>query len=268
MKRFTGTVTFITGASSGIGAALSLQIAREGGDVALVARRQERLQKLSKEIEAMGRQALPIICDVTHDGDLERAADITRKHFGRIDYVVANAGFGVAGRFEKLSVDDYRRQFETNVFGVLRTIYATREDLFASRGCLAMIGSVNGYVATSRVSAYSASKFAIHGLAESLWYEFRPHGVGVVLIVPGYIQTEIRQVDKMGIYHPEVKDRVPAWLRMPAEEAARQIAHAIYRRRRIKVITAYAGIAVFFQRHCPKLLSAIMALLSRKGLLG
>jgi short-subunit dehydrogenase len=268
MKRFQGTVTFITGASSGIGAALSLEIARQGGDVALLARRLERLEKLSVEIETMGRQALPLMCDVTRDGDLERAADMTRSHFGRIDCVVANAGFGVAGRFEKLSVDDFRRQFETNVFGVLRTVYATREDLIKSQGCLVLIGSINGYIANSRLSAYAMSKFAIHGLAESLWYEFRPHGVGVVLIVPGYVQTEIRQVDKKGVYHPEMKDRVPPWMKMPPEKAARQIGDAIYRRRRITVITGYGRAAVFLQRHCPGFLSAIVVRLSRKGLLG
>jgi short-subunit dehydrogenase len=268
MSRFTGTVTFITGASSGIGAALALEVARQGGDVVLMARRQERLQKLSSEIEAMGRQALALSCDVTRDGDLERAADITRRHFGRIDYVIPNAGFGVAGRFEKLTVEDFRRQFETNVIGVLKTVYTTREDLIASRGCLVLMGSVNGYFATPRLSAYAMSKFAVHGLAESLWYEFRPHRVGVVLIVPGFIQTEIRQVDKWGVYHPEMRDRVPPWLMMPAEKAARQIANAIYKRRRIKVITGHACIAVFLQRHCPRFLSSIVHPLIKKGLLG
>jgi short-subunit dehydrogenase len=112
------------------------------------------------------------------------------------------------------------------------------------------------------------SKFAIHGLAESLWYEFRPHRVGVVLIVPGFIETESRQVDKMGVYHPEMKDSVPPWLRMPAEKAARQIADAIYRRKRIKVITGHGVVAVFLQRHFPGLLSAVMYSLSRKGPLG
>ncbi len=168
MAKFSDTVTFITGASSGIGAALTLEIAHQGGDVVLVARRQERLQELIRKIESMERRALAVPCDVSSDDDLKRAVEKTKDEFGRIDYVVANAGFGVAGLFEKLTVDDFRRQFETNVFGVLKTIYATRECLVASRGCLGIIGSINGYIATPRLSAYSMSKFAIHGLAESL----------------------------------------------------------------------------------------------------
>jgi short-subunit dehydrogenase len=267
MAKFSDTVTFITGASSGIGAALTLEIAHQGGDVVLVARRQERLQELIRKIESMERRALAVPCDVSSDDDLKRAVEKTKDEFGRIDYVVANAGFGVAGLFEKLTVDDFRRQFETNVFGVLKTIYATRECLVASRGCLGIIGSINGYIATPRLSAYSMSKFAIHGLAESLLYEFRPHGVGVVLIVPGYVRSEIRQVDKWGVHHPEMQDRVPAWLQISCEDAARQIAQALYRRQRIKVITGHGRCAVFLQRHCPGLLFGIVSRLSAKRII-
>jgi len=86
--------------------------------------------------------------------------------------------------------------------------------------------------------------------------------------VPGFIETEIRRVDKMGVYHPEMKDRVPPWLRIPAEKAARQIADAIYKRKRIKVISGHGRVAVFLQRHCPGLLSTVMYPLSKRGLLG
>lgn len=267
MAKFSDTVTFITGASSGIGAALALEIAHQGGDVVLVARRQERLQNLAREIESMGRRALSVSCDVSADDDLRHAVERAKDEFGRINYVVANAGFGVAGRFEKLTIDDFRRQFETNVFGVLKTIYATRECLIASHGCLVIIGSINGYIATPRLSAYAMSKFAVHGLAESLWHEFRSHGVGVVLIVPGYVRTEIRQVDKWGVHHPEMRDRVPAWLQISCGDAARQIAQAMYSRQRIKVITGHGKCAVFLQRHCPGLLSAIISRLSAKGII-
>jgi uncharacterized protein len=267
MATFSDTVTFITGASSGIGAALALEVARMGGDVALVARRRERLQKLALEIESVGRRALVVPYDVSNDDDLQAAAEKTIDEFGRINYVVANAGFGIAGRFEKLTVEDFRRQFETNVFGVLKTVYATREHLTASHGCLVIIGSINGYIATPRLSAYSMSKFALHGLAESLWHEFRRQGVDVVLIVPGYVQTEIRQVDKLGVHHPEMKDRIPVWLQISREEAARQIARAMYRRERERIITGHGKIAVFLQRHCPTLMSRIISRMGAKGLI-
>jgi short-subunit dehydrogenase len=262
MGDFSGTVTFITGASSGIGAALAREVAQQGGDVVLTARRQDRLESLATEIEGMGRRTLAVGCDVTRDGDLEQAVAQAVEKFGRIDYVVANAGFGVGGRFEKLTMDDHRRQFETNVFGVLRTIQVTREHLIVSRGCLAIVGTVNSYLALPRLSSYSMSKFAVHGLADSLRHELRPHGVGVVFIVPGFIETELRKVDKQGVYRPEVRDRIPRWLRMSAGKAARQIARALLRRKREKIITFHAVVAVFLQRHVPGL---VYMLTSRFG---
>jgi short-subunit dehydrogenase len=263
--RFSGTVTFITGASSGIGAALAREISRQGGDLALAARREERLQNLSEEIRGMGRRALVLTCDVTSDGDMEKAAARTREEFGRIDYVIANAGFGVIGKFEKLSLEDYRRQFETNVFGVLRTVKATRGDLIGSSGCLAIIGSVNSYIAQPGLSAYAMSKFALLGLADSLRYELRAQGVGVVHIAPGFIDTEIRKVDNQGVYHPEARDLVPARLRMPAEKAARQIADAIFKRQNNRVITGLGKVSVFLQRHFPVFISFFVSRIELQG---
>jgi NADP-dependent 3-hydroxy acid dehydrogenase YdfG len=119
--RFRGTVTLIPGASSGIGAALSRKIERHGGDLSLAARREERLQDLSENIRGVVRRALALKCDVTRNGDMEEAAAKVQEEFGRIDYVIANAAFGVIGKIEKRSLEAYRHQFETNVFGVRRT---------------------------------------------------------------------------------------------------------------------------------------------------
>jgi NAD(P)-dependent dehydrogenase (short-subunit alcohol dehydrogenase family) len=258
--RFSGTVTFITGASSGIGAALAREIARQGGDLALAARREERLQTLSEEIRGLGRRALALACDVTRDGDVEKAAARTREEFGRIDYVVANAGFGVLGKMERLALEDYRRQFETNVFGVLRTVKATQQDLIASSGCLAIMGSVNGYIAQPGLSAYPMSKFSVHALADALRHELRPFGVGVVHIVPGFIDTEIRKVDNRGVYRPEARDKVPLRLRMPAE-----IADALCKRQHTRVITGLGRVSVFMQRHVPALLSFFVSRIELQG---
>lgn len=259
MGDFSGTVTFITGASSGIGAALALEIARRGGDVALAARREERLKEAAAGIEKLGRRALPLKCDVTAEGDLERAVEHAISHFGRIDYAVANAGFGVAGPADSLGIEDYRRQFETNVFGVLRTVKAVRDSLAASRGCLAITGSVNGFVSLPGTSAYAMSKHAVHGLAEALRHEFKPLGVAVVLIVPGFIETEIRRVNNFGALRAGARDKVPRWLRMPAGTAARQIASAMRGRVKVRVITFHGKAAVFLKRHFPWLLDFVIS---------
>src|SRR6185295_3575311 len=110
-----GKVALITGASAGIGAALARELARDGADLVLAARREDRLRDLAREIEATGRNAIVVGCDVTRDGDLERAVAAAVERYGRLDIAIANAGFGVAGPVEGLKLDDFRRQLETNV---------------------------------------------------------------------------------------------------------------------------------------------------------
>jgi short-subunit dehydrogenase len=265
-QRFAGSAVFITGASSGIGAALSLEFAREGADVVLAARRRDRLESLAAEIGAIGRRAVVAPCDVTREGDLERAAAAGRAAFGKLDVVVANAGFGVTGLLERLSLDDYRRQLETNVFGVLRTVYATLEDLKKSRGRLVVIGSVSGHVAVAGSSPYSMSKFAVRALADSLGFELAEHGVSVTLISPGFVESEIRQVDNRGVLRTEKPaPPIPAAMVMATPTAARKIVGAAARRRREVVITGLGKVSVLLQRHFPGLLAAIIRRFTIKG---
>ncbi len=234
--------------------------------MALVARRLDRLEALAAEISQNGRRAVVITADVTRDGDLERAAREARAALGKLDVVVANAGFGVAGTLESLSLDDYRRQFETNVFGVLRTVYATLDELKKTRGRLAVIGSVSGHVGVPGSSAYSMSKFAVRGLAAALGHELAPHGVAVTLISPGFVESEIRQVDNRGVWRAEAPSRpIPAALVMATPTAARKIVRAVARRRREVVITGFGKAAVLIQRHAPWLLAAIIRRFGVKG---
>jgi short-subunit dehydrogenase len=258
MGKFQGQVALVTGASSGIGEAVARELLRGGADVALLARRADRLEKIAAELSQSGQRALAIACDVTKDGELERAAARTKRELGRIDIVVANAGFAVVGRLEKLTLADYRNQFETNVFGVLRTIYATLEEIKRTRGRFVIMGSVSGHVSLPGVSAYAMSKFAIRALAESLAYELASDGVSTILISPGFVESEIRSVDNRGQRHAESKESIPGYLVMPTEKAARQIVRAIARRRREKVITRVGKTAVFLQRHTPWLVTTVV----------
>jgi short-subunit dehydrogenase len=172
---------------------------------------------------------------------------------GRIDYVVANAGFSVVGWFHKRSLDDYRRQFETNVFGVLRTAFATLETLEASRGSFAIMGSIMSHVSVPGTSPYAMSKYAVRALAEALRNEWRTRGVAVTFLAPGFVDSEIRQVDNRGQMDPEAKETVPRWLRMRTDVAARKMVSAVLRRRRDAVVTGHGKIAVFLARHAPGL---------------
>jgi short-subunit dehydrogenase len=248
---FQDRVVFITGASSGIGAALAREFSRRGAPVALGARRLDRLQALAEELRAAGGRALPLACDVTRDGDLERALARTREALGPIHVLVANAGFGVVGAVSALTVEDYRRQFETNVFGVLRTIQAGLPDLEATRGHLVLMGSVSGHVALAGSSPYAMSKFAVRALAQSLDFELRPRGIAVTLVSPGFVNTEIHEIDNLGVRHPGVRHRAPRWVRMDAAPAARIIVSAVARRRREVVVTALGKVTVLVHRLAP-----------------
>jgi len=258
MGKFENKTVFITGASAGIGRELAKEFARQGANLAIAARRMERLQSLASELTKTGGRVLPLSCDVTKDGDLENSVKATVAELGKIDVVVANAGFSVAGNVGRLTLEDYRRQFETNIFGVLRTIHATQEELKKSKGILVLIGSVSGYVSLPGISAYSMSKFAVHALASSLTYELKPHGVSVVLIAPGFVDSEIRQVDNKGRFQSDERDPIPSWLRMPTDKAARKIVAAVGKKRNEEVITVHGKVVVFIKRHFPWVVSLLM----------
>jgi short-subunit dehydrogenase len=251
MDRYQNKVVLITGASAGIGEALAREYASQGANLVLLARRHEKLAKISADIDPTGQRVLALSCDVTKDSDLENAVSLAHEKFARIDVAIANAGWSLKGNLETLNLDDYRRQWETNVFGVLRTIYATLDDLKQTQGRLAIIGSVKSYIALKGDSAYSSSKFALRGLCEALTGELAPYGISVTLICPGYVATEIRQIDQQGNFHSDWQEHVSPRLLMDAQTAARQMVNAIHRRQREQIQTSYGKLVVFLVRHLP-----------------
>ena len=165
----------------------------------LTARRRELLESLAQRIAVAGApKPLVAECDVARDGDTERAVVETVRQWGKLDVVIANAGFGVVGALKKLSVEDYRRQFETNIFGVLRTLYAVLPEIEKAKGNIVIVGSVSGWVSSPGASPYTMSKFAVRALASSITPELRLSGVKVTLISPGFVASNIRRVDNHG----------------------------------------------------------------------
>lgn len=257
-RRFEGQAVFITGAGTGIGEALAHAFAAEGARVALAGRREDRLTLVADAIRANGGEALALRCDVTDRASLDAAIQATVDTFGGLDVCIANAGFGIAGPFEKIATDDYRRQFDTNVFGVIDTAYAAYPHLVAKRGRFAVVGSVAGRLGTPRSSAYAASKFAVCGWAESVAPEWAAQGVSVTLLNPGFVDSEIRFKDNSESLRPNAKDPAPAWLVMPAETAARKMLRAIEKRRFEVVITLHGKLAVAAVRLFPRLVHAAL----------
>jgi short-subunit dehydrogenase len=254
MQNFAGKVVLITGASSGIGAALADEFAVQGATLVLVARRINLLETIAQRLRTSGSTVHVYPCDVTQDASCQALiADLEQRQIP-LDVVVANAGFGVVGAFEQLTIADYQRQFDTNVFGVIRTVQATLPLLRRSRGALAIMGSVVGHVAQPNGSAYAMSKFAVRALAEALRAELAVQGVAVTLLSPGVIESNLRRVDNHGVFHADAPEPFPAWLRMSTACAARQMVRAIKRRKAEQVITLHGKLAVLLSRFVPSLL--------------
>ncbi len=250
-QAFADQTVFITGASSGIGAEVARVFAAEGAQVAVAARRADRLAALVGEIEAAGGTALAVECDVRDRASINTAVAQTVAAYGGIDVVLANAGFGVTGDSARLETDDYRRQFETNVFGVIDTVHATLPELIKRNGRLALVGSIMGLIGMGNSAPYCASKFAVVGFAESIGYDLAQRGVSVTCINPGIVASEIRSVNNRGELTNK-PDPAPTWITMPADKAARDIVRAIRRRKATHVVTGHGKVITFIARHFPR----------------
>ena len=258
-QNFKDKNVLITGASSGIGYNLSLELASRGANLILIARREHRLQELAQKIKKNDRKVLIIVGDVREKNDFQKV--ITRAHheIGQIDIAVANAAIPTNGNFEDLTTDAYRRIFATNVFGVLNTTYACLNDLKNTKGTLVIIGSTMAYLATPGTSAYSMSKFAVRAFAETVRNELFEHEIKVILLNPGFVESEMRQIDNDGILDPERKDWAPSILVMSAQKAARKMAKAIYRKKREKFIGFNGYIGYWFRQYAPWLYFALLS---------
>lgn len=252
-------VVFITGASSGIGKALAEIYSQKGHMLALFDRRQPELQKVSSSLGA-----LAIVGDVTSKDDLERAINETLAKYGRLDLYIANAGFGVVGDSQKLSTIDYRRQFETNVFAVVEGYYSCIKALRRSKGHFAVTGSIYSFVTTSGSVAYCMSKYAIRAFIEGIRYEVEQFGVQSTLVAPGFVQTQIRQVNNKGQFIANAKEQIPNIFMLSASSAAKIIYRGLEARRGEIVVSLHAKLIHFVSFKCRWLLNISIKILGKK----
>ncbi len=184
------SVALVTGASSGIGKATAIRLAREpGAELVLVARREDRLHELA---ESLPCRATWVAVDLTGDGAPEHVrAHLEAEHGGRLDLLVNNAGAAWRGGFAESGYANVHRHMELNFDAVVRLT----EELLpllraAAPSAIVNVASTAGRVARARTGAYSASKFALIGWTDSLHAEELPHGVHVGMVLPGYVETE------------------------------------------------------------------------------
>jgi NADP-dependent 3-hydroxy acid dehydrogenase YdfG len=241
MGRLDGTVALVTGASSGIGEATARALAAEGAEVALVARRAERIDRLGGEIAASGGTALPIEADVSEREQAERAVAVAAEELGRLDVVVNNAGVMLLGDAEGAPLEEWDRMVAINVLGLLYVAHAAIEPLLKAAGDsprgvadMVNISSIAGRRANRGSGVYNLTKHGVGAFSESLRQEFATRRVRVSLVEPGAVATEL--IDHMREEMQErSRERFQQIERLTAEDIADTIEYIVPRPARVAI---------------------------------
>lgn len=198
-----GQVAIVTGASSGIGEAITEQLAARGAHVAMAARRVERLEALAERLRGEGYgETLTAACDVREATQVEALVRQTLERWGRLDILIANAGFGYRKSLVESDIHRWKAMIDTNVYGLLLTLkYGVPPMLQQGRGHVVVMSSIAGRVFTPGGSAYCATKAAATAIADSLRQEVGQKGVRVTAIEPGVVISEFQEVAE---YTPDI----------------------------------------------------------------
>lgn len=195
LKRLDEQVIVLTGATSGIGLVTARMAAEKGARLVLAARTEEALEQLVSEIKARGGEAVAVVADVGRETDVRRIARAAIERFGGFDTWVNNAGVSIYGRLMDISLDDHRKLFETNYWGLVYGSQVAAEHLCLRGGALINIGSVLSDRAIPLQGSYCASKHAVKGYTDALRMELEEEGapVSVTLIKPSAIDTPYKE---------------------------------------------------------------------------
>jgi short-subunit dehydrogenase len=257
---FKDHVVIVTGASSGIGKALSLRLASEGACLSLAAQNAERLEKLAQQCHELGGQAIPTPTDVADPEQCQKLIEATAQKFGRIDMLVNNAGFTLVGKFEQLpDLDLFQQVMAVNFNGVVQCTYYALPYLKETAGRIVNVASLGGKLAIPYNSAYIASKFAVSGFSDSLRMELRSKGVSVTVIFPYWVVTEFheRMLDKDGQARGPGGRAVYTEKMMTAEQCAKIILQAAKGRKR-EVMMEPGKIATWLKLIAPGLMDKVI----------
>jgi short-subunit dehydrogenase len=221
-RTIAGQRALVTGASSGIGQEIARELARQGADVLIVARREERLTALVDEFRQMGRRAEYVAGDITDPVVRQACIERATQALGGLDLLVNNAGIGAIGPFVDASAGRLRQIFEVNFFALVELTRLAMPLLKQGRQPMVVnISSILGHRGVPLTSEYCASKFAVQGFSESLRAELVPHGIDVLVVSPGTTESEF-------FSHLVEEHARPSWrARKPATSA--QVARAAVR---------------------------------------
>ncbi len=257
---FQNQVVIVTGASSGIGKSLSLQLADQGAWIVLAARRQDRLAQIAAECQALGGKALAIPTDVANEAQGKALVEQTIQEFGRLDMLINNAGFTTVSLFEELpDLDLFKQTIDVNFYGSVYPTYYALPHIKQSQGRIVSISSMGGKLAIPGNSSYVASKFALSGFFDALRMELAQAGVSVTVIYPYWVVTEFHEsmLDKEGKPRGAEGRKIYTDRMMTANQCARIVLKAAARRKR-EVLMGPASFALWAKLVMPGLLDRII----------
>jgi NAD(P)-dependent dehydrogenase (short-subunit alcohol dehydrogenase family) len=232
----SGKVAIVTGASRGLGQYFSRALARAGADLVVTSRNLESLPPFQKEIEALGRRALPLELDVRDHGSIQRMVEAAHAHYGKIDILVNNAGCNVRKPAVDVTWDDWNLILDTNLRGPFFVAQAVAKRMIPRRyGRIVNIGSVTSVFGYAGLGPYTASRGGIRQLTMSLADDWGPHGITVNCLAPGWFQTAQTRVlyenkewvdyivDRIPLKRPGQPDDLDGAIVFLASESARYI---------------------------------------------
>lgn len=256
---FKGRTVIITGASSGIGKALALQLADEGAWLALAARNAQRLDSLAEECQQRGGKALAIPTDVADESQCRALVQRTQEMYGRIDTLVNNAGIDVVGKLEDLpDLSLFKQVIAVNFYGTVYCTYYALPYLKETRGRIVNMSSLGGMLAIPFNTSYVASKFAVIGFSDSLRMEVEQAEVSVTTICPSLVVTEFheRYLDKDGQSKGPSGRAIYTEQTMTADQCAEIVVRAARRRKR-QVVMQPGPLALWLKLIAPGLVDRL-----------
>ncbi len=253
---FRGRVVIVTGASSGIGRAMALQLAARGAKLAIAARRADRLEQVAEECRQLGGDVLVVPADVADEAQCKSLVERTVAAYGRLDMLINNAGLAATALFTDFpDLRLFKHTMDVNFYGSVHCTYHALPYLTRTGGRIVAISSVGGKAAIPYNTPYIASKFALHGFFDALRMEVRRHGVSVTLICPWWVVSEFHQaqLDKNGVPVGPRSREIYTDRMMSSERCAQLTLKAAQRRRR-EVWMGLGGLAAWLKLLAPGLL--------------